>query len=543
MFQQLKVINFDTPTGDEAKDGPGHSLRAGKFVLGTANKRLMQRVLIFNGLTPATGDEFCLMWASSPETESVVVKSPFQRINHFPMSKKILGNKAALADIIQCHPKYKQFKRFFPLTYILPDDRDDLFNVMKARPTASFIAKPPDGSCGHGIRLVNFSQFYSIPRGAVVQEYIARPLCIDGFKFDLRIYVLVTSFSPLRAFVYKDGLARFATESYSNYSKDIYSHLTNATLNKHGRNWSNEFKWKLTDLLAELRVRYGRSETETMDKIIDIVQQTLAFVQPTMASRPKQTVIEPYFELYGFDLLIDCNFDFWLLEINTNPSMCFDSDVDKEVKPLLLSRTLSIVGISDMDGMELKSYEPEFDVETVDIAELERELVACEDERNESSGSGFIRIFPTARAEPLMRLCTKSNFATKAPPERKELKLEASKIAQILTSNQATQLLVKYLSVMEGRLRSGELSGKSITRLHAFLVAQGFDSRKVSANLKTILHNYIIRQRTQLAMARTDSAMPIAIQKQLEKASTQTMAQILSSCTIYAVRDLSTLFS
>ena len=44
--------------------------------------------------------------------------------------------------------------------------------------------------------------------------------------------------------------------------------------------------------------------------ILEIVQNTLVFVQQTMASRAKKNVVEPYFELYGFDLLIDCNFDF-----------------------------------------------------------------------------------------------------------------------------------------------------------------------------------------------------------------------------------------
>jgi hypothetical protein len=49
----------------------------------------------------------------------------------------------------------------------------------------------------------------------------------------MRIYVLVTCIDPLRIYIYNEGIVRFATEPYEvNGKKNLYSHLTNYSINK-----------------------------------------------------------------------------------------------------------------------------------------------------------------------------------------------------------------------------------------------------------------------------------------------------------------------
>jgi len=76
----------------------------------------------------------------------------------------------------------------------------------------------------------------------IAQEYMAEPLLLDGLKMDFRIYVCISNLNPYTAFVFHDGLARFATKQYqpptpANIS-EVYMHLTNYSLNKD----SAEFK-------------------------------------------------------------------------------------------------------------------------------------------------------------------------------------------------------------------------------------------------------------------------------------------------------------
>jgi tubulin polyglutamylase TTLL5 len=113
----------------------------------------------------------------------------------------------------------QSYFRILPETFVIPRDYAAFatlsVQLREVDPEQVWIVKPAALSRGRGIYLINNFTELSYNESMVVQRYIKNPLLIDGFKFDLRIYVLVTSFQPLEVFLYKEGFARFASEPFT----------------------------------------------------------------------------------------------------------------------------------------------------------------------------------------------------------------------------------------------------------------------------------------------------------------------------------------
>lgn len=71
---------------------------------------------------------------------------------------------------------------------------------------------------------------------ATNQVYLSRPLLLDGLKFDLRLYVVLTCAAPLQAFLSVHGVARFASHAWlpvdASNQHDLLMHLSNSSINQ-----------------------------------------------------------------------------------------------------------------------------------------------------------------------------------------------------------------------------------------------------------------------------------------------------------------------
>eukprot|EP00076_Gallus_gallus_P028328 XP_015151940.1 probable tubulin polyglutamylase TTLL9 isoform X1 [Gallus gallus] len=250
---------------------------------------------------------------------------------------------------------------FFPKTFELPLEYHLFVEEFRKKPGTTWIMKPVGRSQGKGIFLfrklkdifdwkmdggrTNEQKDETQIETYVVQRYIENPYLIGGRKFDLRVYILVTSYSPLKAWLYRDGFARFSSMRFTlNSIDDHYVHLTNVAVQKTAPDYDPEkgCKWMIQQLRQYLTARHGTGLVEVLFADMDnIFIKSLQSVQKVIISDKR------CFELYGYDILIDRDLKPWLLEVNASPSLAASSQEDYELKCHLLEDTLHVV---DMEG-------------------------------------------------------------------------------------------------------------------------------------------------------------------------------------------------
>ena len=128
---------------------------------------------------------------------------------------------------------------FTPKTYSLPNEYRKFVEDFTKNGDGDqiWICKPTDLSRGRKIFLVNNIRDLKYDQQSIIQKYISNPYLINGYKWDMRLYVTITQARPLKIYMYQEGIVRFSTEKYNNKDLgNLFSHLTNTSINKHSQN-------------------------------------------------------------------------------------------------------------------------------------------------------------------------------------------------------------------------------------------------------------------------------------------------------------------
>ncbi|XP_018319582.1 tubulin polyglutamylase TTLL4-like [Agrilus planipennis] len=338
---------------------------------------LLRKILLNTGFTLIDSvelqdeDTWLGTWGNNMRSDRFQVLKNYQKFNHFP-STSHLGRK----DRFWRNTKKLMFKfgekefNFIPRTYILLQElellKKDWYDD-KGCEEKKWIIKPPCSARGIGVKVIDkWTNLRKKPH-LVVQRYISKPYLINGNKFDLRLYVLVTSFDPLRFYLYRDGLTRFAVIKYKDDSHSLHErhmHLTNYSVNKKSR-WytANEnsnscygHKWTLRRLLDYLADE-GVNTTKLWRNIVQLIIKTIIVGEKSIVPSYHSCVQSNYncYELFGIDVLLDEKLKLWLLEVNISPSLHGSSPVDEDVKGPMLRSIMNLAQFHLPDKVTIKS--------------------------------------------------------------------------------------------------------------------------------------------------------------------------------------------
>ena len=171
----------------------------------------------------------------------------------------------------------------------------------------------------------------------IIQKYLENALTYQNRKFDIRLWVMFIGNKPNNVYIFKEGHLKATCSEYDVNSKDPYVHLTNYSIQKHNSEFGkieigNEIPFKdfQNDLdKKKLNINFKKDIYPNICKIVRITAG---------AAYPKINIFnrKNCFEIFGYDFIIDEDFNPYLLEINTNPGLEISSPLIKMLLPRMI---------------------------------------------------------------------------------------------------------------------------------------------------------------------------------------------------------------
>lgn len=259
---------------------------------------------------------------------------------------------------------------FLPETYKLMSATEKLKFVNEVyKDGETWICKPTGMNQGKGIYLVSSKEQLTEklnmkggnesstrrsqvrpPQGRIIQRYVMNPLLLNGFKFDVRTYMLIASTTPYIVF-YHPGYVRLSCVPYTPYTQDaagLHAHLTNQYVQKKHPMYSamkEDTVWNFERLQSYFDEKYAKEKELPENWVYTAFTKRMHQIMTTCFHSIRQKLHRRTgtFDLLGFDFLIDEDFKVWLLEVNINPALHTNCQVLMDLIPGVVDETLKLV--------------------------------------------------------------------------------------------------------------------------------------------------------------------------------------------------------
>jgi len=333
----------------------------------------------------------------------------YQIYNHFLLDDE-LGSK----DRLYYH--YRKFKNIYPNDYnyhpesfILPDDYNlmkEKFKNFKVSKDNIWLIKPVKGSLAIGIKFIN--NFKDIPKKGFISRYIHNPHLLNGTKYHLRLYVLITGYSPMKLYLFNEGQVMRASEKYEHELdklKNKNSIFTNFFVTSRSKNYIHDInfdsekgsEWSVSTLRKYFLKRGINFDEVIWAQIKDLViktQMTIQLEERKILKEFNNIKNNNLFEFYGIDVMIDDNLKVWLLEYNISPFIEMYNIINQINKKKLIADIYNLVGVVPFSHNEPEKLLENLQCNYSNKLEKIMNETICEFSRPKG---GFERIFPVKK--------------------------------------------------------------------------------------------------------------------------------------------------
>lgn len=279
------------------------------------------RRLGFERVTENQSSTADLLWAHDyPFTKirsKILELKAHQKVNHVP-GCGFLTNKVDLATT-----KLK----YIPSAFKLPKNQSEFKQFAEKNPGKRFVVKH------HQHRKIKIKRVEEIDVNdnlTFVQEFIENPLLVDGHKFDIGVYTIITSIDPLRLYIYYgDILFRYCPQKYypfdpENVDKYIVGddYIPTWEIPSLSR-YYNALGYGMKASFDAYMRNNGKDPQKIWDQVEDAIRLATLTKEPFIKEvmqrfkNNKQT----FFEMARYDLMVDDNLKVYLMEANMSPNL------------------------------------------------------------------------------------------------------------------------------------------------------------------------------------------------------------------------------